>query len=235
MLNGILMNTVGPFVIWKSQKLPAIVGFEKIDDALFLRERSEEFVAYAESLESLGFELIGSSTLRDTESDTFFRLYCNPNSEVVASCVCGKNALGEVNYIEFSQKYSDGSILDVSNNPVPGVFPKLEIKDSYRYPAVSCVNELMDIFNKLKNGLKTSLTPRAYDVEGGFSDIEALMKQESDELVKKGFVTSNIDDQGKRSLTLYGAAFLTYRAVSPGKDIWGYITERSAKKTLSSV
>lgn len=233
MLNTLIMNTIGPFIIWKTQKLPAVVEFENIDGDLFMSERSEEFKTLANSLESLGFDPIGSSVLRDTDADTFFRLYWSANSRTAATCVCGKNALGEVNYIEFSQKYSDGSMLDVSNNPVPEAYPKLDLKISYRYPSISSAAELFRAFNKLKSSLVQPLTPIDYDIENGFGDIEVFMKRESDALARKGISRPEIDNEGKRSLTLYGAIFLTYRSVPPGKNILNYITERQARKALN--
>lgn len=235
MLKTLVMNTIGPFVIWKTQRIPAICKFEAVSDDQFIKEVSNEYRALAESLEELGFDTVGSSILKESESDTFFRLYWDAEKKTVATCVCGKSALGEINYIEFSQQYADGSVLDVSNNPVPGLYPKLDIKMSYRFPSVTHANELLEIFCKLKMGIKSSSAPIDYDVKSGFRDIELFMRRESDELAQKGIVKREIDEDGKRALTLYGAIYLTYRAISPGKNIVGYITKRQAKKVLSRV
>lgn len=235
MINTLVMNTIGPFIVWKTQKLPANIVFEVIDGEVFIREASEEYIRLAESLEALDFSCIGSSVLSDTDSDTFFRLYWNPELRIAATCVSGINVLGETVYIEYSQKYSDGSMLDVSNNPVTEAFPKLNIKTSYRYPLVFDARELLEIFIKLRDGYKSSSVPIDFDIDGGFKEVESFMRRESDELIDKGIVKPEIDSEGKRALTFYGAIYLTYRAVSPGKNIFGYFAENEAKRALRRV
>jgi len=232
MISTLIMNTLGPFIVWKTQKLPANVKFEKIDNDTFIEDRSDEYKLFVKELEALNFNCIGSSVLSDTNSNTFFRLYWNEQTKTAATCVSGVNDLGEVCYIEFSQKYSDGSMLDVSNNPVVEVYPKLNIKRTYRFPDISKAGELLDIFNKLKGSVNSSLIPMDFDVEKCFEEIETFMRLESDELTQKGITKPDIDEEGKRALTLYGAIYLTYHAIPPGKNIFGYFDEKRSKNAL---
>lgn len=235
MLNAIIMNILGPLIIWKTQKLPAIVQFHKIEDGEFIGDMNEQYKKLNDSLLSLGFLVVGSSVLPDSNSKTFFRLFWNDDTKVCAICVCGRSALGDVSYVEFSQRYSDGSVLDVSNNPVAGVYPKSDKKIAYRYPSIVDAEELLSAFNKLRFKKEKSHSFVDYDIDRGFSDIEEYMKRESNELVKKGIIKPEIDEDGKRSLTPYGAIYITYRAISPGKDILGYFQEKMAKKVLGNV
>ncbi len=73
-----------------------------------------------------------------------------------------------------------------------------------------------------------------YDLSRGFGEVEDFLKKESDALLQKGIVNRDIDEEGKRKLTLLGAIALTYRAVPPGKNIWGYIAEQRARRALKS-
>ena len=59
--------------------------------------------------------------------------------------------------------------------------------------------------------------------------------RESDALLGMGIVKDEIDENGKRSLTLPGAFAMTFRSVSPGKNIWGYIKEKKAEKFVGNV
>jgi len=93
----------------------------------------------------------------------------------------------------------------------------------------------LNIHTDLKEKLKGNAQSLDYDVNSGFREIELYLKEESDPLLAKGIVNTAIDLDGKRSLTLLGAFALTYRSVPPGKNIWGYITEKRAERVLKDV
>jgi len=58
-----------------------------------------------------------------------------------------------------------------------------------------------------------------------------IIKSKAEEI---GLVKKEIDAEGKRPLTLQGAIALTYRSISPGKNIWGFITEERAEAALKN-
>ncbi len=232
MLNTVIMNIFGPFITWKTQKWATNVKFEAIENEDFLSNRSEKYKILSKSIEDLGFSCIGSSVLNNEGGDIFFRLYWDSNSKIAAMCVSATSPIEEVVYMGFSQKYSDGSIMNISNNPFVEVCPKTEIKSSYRFPSVSDAKELLDIFNQIKRKYSSEVVD--FDTSSAFKEMEHFTKLESDELVSKGILKPEIDDEGKRALTLYGAICLTYRAISPGRNIFGYLSERESKKMLSS-
>lgn len=230
----VFMNTLGPFVIWKTQKLPAVVKFKPLDNDLFLAERSPVFVNYNDSIIGLGFEVVGSSMLEDSHSESTFRLYWNSELSLSAMAVTIKSNVEEMTYIEFTQKYNDGSVLDVSNSPRPEGYPDLGIKKAYRYPNLLCAVGLLAAHQKLSKNLKCRIAHKEFDMGSGFGEVESFLRCESDALLERGLVKPEIDENGKRSLTLLGALALTYRAVFPGKNIWGYITEMRAKLALKN-
>lgn len=231
----ILMNTIGPIIIWKTQKLPAIVQFDPVNNEIFIKERNSEFIKYDESIKQLGFEVLGSSVLRDNQTDTFFRLYWNPEIRVAVTVVTIKNNAHDLTYIEFTQKFNDGSMLDVSNSPRPEGYPKIDFKHAFRFPEITEPSHLLKAHLKLQKNIFKDMAPVAFEVERGFGEVEDFIRRESEALLEKGIVKRDIDPEGNRSLTLYGALLLTCTSVPPGVNIWGFITERQAKKALGNV
>lgn len=231
----VFINTVGPLIIWRTQKLPAIVKFESIDNDIFDQQRNVAFHHYDQAITALGFEVIGSSVLKDSQIDSHFRLYWNPMLKIAATTVTILSKIEENTYMEFSQKFRDGSVLDVSNSATPEAYPKLDFKSAFRFPKLQDAGELLATHIKLASGLKNQLSPVDMDVARGFGAIEDFLKIESDALLEKGIVKADIDEDGKRRLTLYGAFVLTYKSVFPGKNLFGYLSEQNAKKIVKSV
>lgn len=229
------MNTIGPFIIWRVQKLPADIKFFAQNDYEFIEQRTDEFKNYDSSILALGFSPVGSSTLKDSHSDSYFRLYWNRELQVAAMVVTIKSNVEEMTYFEFNQSFNDESCLSVSNSSTPECYPKLKYKKAYRFPQILEVDELLAIHTKFSEVERKLLIPRDYDVENGFKEIEIGFRKESDALLDKGIVKPEIDSKGKRSLTLFGAFQLTYRAVPPGKKITAFFTELRAKNALRNV
>ena len=92
------MNIVGPFIVWKTQKLPAIVEFQAMEDDEFLENRNEEFREYDQSLERLGVISIGSSLLKDSHTDSYFKLYWHDDIKVAAM----KTKVEEMTYLDIT-------------------------------------------------------------------------------------------------------------------------------------
>lgn len=216
----VFINTVGHFIVWKTQKLPANVRFQPIDNETFNQPRNAAFHQYDQSISELGFDAIGSSVLKDSHTNSHFRLSWNPTLKIAAMTVTIKSKVEEITYMEFSQRFSDGSVLDVSNSATPEAYPKLDFKTAYRFPKLQNADDLLANHTKLSGGLKQGLSPVDLDVTRGFGEVEDFLKVESDALLEKGIVEPDIDEDGKRRLTLYGAFVLTYKSVPPGKKIY---------------
>ncbi|VAW89842.1 hypothetical protein MNBD_GAMMA17-197 [hydrothermal vent metagenome] len=221
-----------PLWIYRVQKLPARVNFDAVDEEVFLSDQSDKFKLLDNKLKEIGFEYIGSSTLYDIHNTTCFSLYFNAKGNTTGMLVSMKSEADSFTYVEFSQLYSDETMLDVSNSLAVPVYPKMDVKISARFPKVQDVENLYRIFLQLKSSLKNSSSPIGYKREYGFSKIEAFIAKESDELVYLGYCKESIDLEGKRSLTLKGAFIFTWKNIFPGKGIYDKLDQAYSQKLL---
>ncbi len=230
-----LLNLLGPLFVKKVQKLPARIRFTAHDENEFLLNREEEFNQLDSEIKNIGFEYIGSSYMKDTNAETNFSLYTNETDMTCALVVSIVSSVKTITYVEFSQLYEDGSMLDVFNATQVSPFPDMDVKIALRYPDIKSPKELYNIFLRIKNYLKNTALPMAYDKSKGFKHIEDFMARESDELVKRGYCYNEIDSDGKRSLTWKGAYLLTWRSVFPGNRIRDFIDRSYAARVLRNL
>ncbi len=231
----LVMNTIGPFIIWRTQKIPTRVKFVPADEAAFMEERSGEFKNYDSELAALGFSTVGSSVLLDTHVNGHFRLYWHAELQIAAMVVSTVSAAEEFTYLEFTQLFQDGSVLSVNNAGRPEAYPRLAFKSAFQFSEVQSAEILLSYTQKIKRQIKPNSVPIDYDLVSGFGGVEKHMRRESDELLNLGFVNETIDEQGKRSLTLLGAFGMTFRSVSPGLRIFSYFNQRQARQMLESI
>ena len=206
LIGPLFMNIIGPFIVWRTQKIPTIVQFELVSDDEFFERCTEGVPYFDEQMIDAGFVVVGNSSLHDSHTDTWFRVYWHAQLKL-AGTVVGISATNQqdLTYCEFSQKFSDGRWLNVSNSSRPEAYPALPIKQSFQFPDVLVVEQLMSLHAQLRQRLKGDLQPIDYQAEQGFAEITAFLREESDALLDKGLVKPEIDADGKRSLTLYGA------------------------------
>lgn len=233
--NPVVMNTIGPFIIWKTQKIPTDVKFCSIDESDFIASRNEIFLAYDLDLLQLKFKPIDSSLLEDSHTKSHFRLYWHPDIKVVAMVVTMESKAENITFLEFTQQYTDQTVLDVNNSIQPEAYPKIDFKNGFRFPKIKSAETLLKYHALLRSKVEPGADPVDFDVASGFAEVEDQIKRESDALLKMGIVTKEIDENGKRSLTLSGAFAMTFRSVPPGKNIWGYINENRAEKLIGEV
>ena len=178
--------------------------------------------------------MVGNSSLHDSHTDTWFRVYWHAQLKL-AGTVVGISATNQpdLTYCEFSQKFSDGRWLHVSNSNRPEAYPALPIKQSFQFPKVMVVEQLLSLHAQLRQRLKGDLQPIDYQAEQGFAEITAFLREESDALLDKGLVKPEIDADGKRSLTLYGAFVMTWRSVWPGRAIVAALKRRGTKRAVA--
>lgn len=230
----LLLNLLGPLLIKKTQKLPARIKFNEHDEQKFLSTRDEEFINLDKSIRGLEFEYIGSSFMEDSHTQTNFSLYSNDKELTCATVVSMVSSVKSITYVEFTQIFADGSMLDISNTDQVNPYPKTSIKEAVRYPEIKEPEELFKVFQKLKRLLKNSSSPVPYDKQTGFKMIEDFMAMESDDLVKKGYCKDEIDQDGKRPLTIKGAYLITWKSVFPGNKILNWLNGAYARKLLKN-
>jgi hypothetical protein len=229
-----LLNLLGPLFVKKVQKLPARIRFTGHDEKEFLLSRDEEFNLLDSEIKAIGFEYIGSSFMKDIHAETNFSLYTNETDMTCAVVVSIVSNVKSITYMEFSQLYEDGSMLDVFNASQVSPFPDMDIKIALRFPEIKSPKELYKVFIRIRDYLKNTAKPMAYDKSKGFKHVEDFMARESDELVKRGYCYNEIDTEGKRSLTWKGAYLLTWRSVFPGSRIRDYIDRSYARNMFKN-
>ena len=234
LIGPLFMNIIGPFIVWRTQKIPTIVQFELVGDDDFFERCTEGVPYFDEQMIDAGFVVVGNSSLHDSHTDTWFRVYWHAQLKL-AGTVVGISATNQqdLTYCEFSQKFSDGRWLNVSNSSRPEAYPALPIKQSFQFPDVLVVEQLMSLHAQLRQRLKGGLQPVDYQAEQGFAEITAFLREESDALLDKGLVKPEIDADGKRSLTLYGAFVMTWRSVWPGRAIVVALKRRAAMRAVA--
>lgn len=230
----LLSYTLGPFLIWRQQKLQTVFAFEPLAWDSFLAERNAVFQGHAAALEELGFTRVGASTLRDSHSTSWFGLYWSAEYRLAAMIVSIDNPVQALTYLEFSQKYSDGSILNVSNSHMLGAYPDTARKITLLCPALQQAEALLAAQQQIRQSLVSgSYLPVDYPVESGFAEVERLLQQESDSLVQRGLAHEAIDADGKRALTFWGALVMTYRQLPPWRQLLLWHNQQRARRLLA--
>jgi len=229
----IFLNVVVPIIIWRTQTIPTNVKFRPIEKDYLISDGSEYIQTSIESIENLGFELIGSSVFVNGKTHSYFTLYWCDRLKVAAMVVSMINGENEIEYIEYTALYSDRTSLSVSNSPITEAYPKLSYKTAHHFPKIKSAIELLDTFKTLEFRCKEDKDSVDYDLSRGFGEIEDYLKKESDTLLHMGLLREDIDENGHRNLTLLGAFVLTVRTVFPGKNIVRYLTDKAGKRMLA--
>ena len=125
---------LGPVIVWWIQKLPDKYRFELIDSKKFLSERIPTFIALHEEIQDREFEYIGSSELIMGNTSMYFSIYNNFDKKIACTLVTACSVPINTTHIEFTQIYENGSVLNVSNSSIINVFPKSDMRLSFRFP-----------------------------------------------------------------------------------------------------
>lgn len=232
------LHLAAPLLILKTLKLPARVKFDFIDDDDFLSSQSDEFGILDKQIRSLGFEYIGSSSsLSDSSVETFFSIYSLEHEKTTAMLTAIENDGPFTIYVEFSRKYTDGTMLDVNNIADSSIFPKIATRIAARYPEVKAPQDLYEIANKLDSSLKhyVDKVPVPRNKSDCSKALEDAIAKQSDLLVDLGYCHREVDRDGKRAPTIKGAYLMTWRRIFPGKKLQEAIDFGYSKRLLSTL
>ena len=230
----ILLNMFGPIITKRTQKIPARFKIIKHDEKEFLLGRDKEFHALNSEIRALGFKYIGSSFIENGQVETSFSLYSNEADLSCAMLVSIESPVKLITYVEFTQMYADGFMLDVCNVNQVSAYPKMDIKLMARYPHIQAPKELYAIFRSLRQTHQHASKPIAVDPNKGFQLVAEHLAKEADILVENGYCKPEIDQEGKRSLTWKGACLMTWVGVFPGNRLKNKMEITYAKKLLAS-
>lgn len=229
----LLMNLLGPLVIRRTQTLPGRVHFEPIEPETFFADRDAGFRRHDEAVRALGFSFLGASHMTDDKTDTWFALYAHPGDHACAMVVSLVNPLKRATYVEFTQVYDDGSVLNVNDGPVPSPYPRWDRKLVARFRDVHEAGELHARFLCIRAGIANSACPVPLEPARAFEAVERHLADESDHLVAQGYCLPAIGPGGRRALTLKGACLLTWRSIFPGKRLLEARDRREAARLLA--
>ena len=228
---------LGPFMIKASQWVASnfsinTVPAESLDEEvrLFLDKAKAEF-------ESIGFEFIGDMSLSDymPNMTTFFALFIDGQSKRSAMAAVIKHGSGRiVAYYEFTAKYSNGRVINVSNSPTMGSFRNPD-KSSYRYPKIRSARELNDIHRWITgHDRRAAGDPVVYDKGRATEMLAEALKNELRLQEKFGYFSLS-GEKGRFLFTWKGAFIMTERNVFPIKNILVSLDLAAAKKAIAGM
>lgn len=211
-------HIIGPFMIYENESVPFRYKFVLIDSASFMEDRNEVFRNSHEALLGLGFRYVGSSKLARTSATMFFSLYSHDEYRIAATLVTGVSSLGELNFVELVQVYSDRSVLSVSNSPMISTYPVMENKIMFRYPDVCDIADLFNIFEIIRGRFFSEAEPSGFVLGKEFRAVENYLNDELLYLISSGYY-ADTPENGEFRLTLKGAVLFTWKNLWPWKNI----------------
>jgi hypothetical protein len=184
--------------------------------------------------EALGFRFVGYMTLADFMPGitSYFGLFTNDADKTSGMAAFIRHASGRtVQYCEFSNKYSDGHVINVNNSPMMGGY-KNPNKSTYRYPKVDSIKKLYEI-NNWVNSQDMKAAYRLGLVKG--RELAMVCDHLNDEIrlqADYGYYFSD-ESHSRYRLTWKGAIIMTEKQVIPIKNILTFLDLRSARKAIS--
>lgn len=210
---------IGPIVVLLTYRAPDPITLPIIDWETFANAQPPRFAAAHAAMLDLGFAPIAATGLRGVAEG----LYELAGDTCSGSLMIAKS----MTIFEFAQQYEDGSILCLTNSPLPSAYPRWTKKIYYRMPRVSSAKELFDAFTRLRN-TQASATAARIPAAKRIANSEAFYRVETAHLVDVGILSRSLGSNGRRT-TLWGACFMTWRLAWPSKAILNLLDQRRAQ------
>lgn len=224
---------LGPIIVLWSQKIPEKYSFKLLESQTFLAERTPTFIELHEKIQDRDFDYIGSSELIMSNSSMYFSIYNNFDKKIACTLVTAQSVPVNTTFIEFTQMYKNGFVLNVSNAPVINVYPKSESRLSFRFPMVNDFEKLLTLAEKLINSNKKNDEKITFTRGNEFKAVESYLNRELSELIERGWVQSKAI-AGNRRLTIKGALLMTWKMLWPIKQIINKIDISHSKRAIES-
>ena len=225
---------LGPIMVYFNQTFPEKYQFKLLDQDEFLSERGEIFNQLHHQICSNHFRYVSSSELLSSQSSLYFSIYYSEKRKLTCSLVTAQATLyNPTTQIEFTQMYSDGTFLSINNNSIFSIYPKWDIKESYRYVNVNDFEKLLHIMDQVILARKQGSIPQ--EVENGleFQLIEKHLNDELHRLIQLGWVSSRLSN-GQHRLMIKGALFMTWKMCWPIKSILNKYDLNKARNVLKN-
>lgn len=205
----------------------------------FLAKQNQEFLSYHHQLMAQGFMFEDASEMHHGDIHSQFTLYFDPTNQLwamVATLTAQRhNFNAEQTYMELSQYYTDHTIVSVINTNYTSAYPKMTYKTVIRYDHVDNLHELLSLHKKAQQLFAPKKQPtRSFDnTLSPLELVREIIKVESDNLQKIGFVKAPIDENGERQMTFIGAFRSLLRFIPPFKYYFIYQNKSLAKKVMN--
>jgi hypothetical protein len=227
-------HVLGPILVWRSERVPASYNFPPMEVSTFLRQQTPEVQAALAQLEALGFAPAAASVLEKSNVKAGFLLLQHGTELASAMLVVASHAKGSIHYAEFTQIFTDGTMLDVFSCPTASIYPTDTKTLKYRFPGMA-ISELYGTFVKINTRLQQHKTPtRTLEIGDELTDLAQKMNLDVAGLVKRGYYTPSADRSQYR-LTLKGACLFTWRLVWPWKPLFNYFELARARRALAEM
>ncbi|MFZ5757121.1 MAG: hypothetical protein ACOY3X_09475 [Pseudomonadota bacterium] len=223
---------VGPVLVLMQQRLPARYRFEKRESRTFLAEQTPTFLALHHALLQKGFNPAGASVLQMRHVKTDFSLYLDEQAGVICTLSTAASSLGVSTQAEFTQMYSDGSLVNVNNHPVINVYPRNPRREAYRFPELNDLDALLAAAMKIFAARGSGRQVSRYPLDEVWLAMEVWLDAELDALIAGGYVSETVQD-GQRRLTVKGAILMTWKLCWPVKPVLARIDRASARQALA--
>lgn len=225
-----LRHLVAPLGVWTAVKVPAQVSFEAWAEAAFLADRSGEFQTLDRQLRLLGLVYQTASQFQNSGTTSCFAIYAHPESRTMAALTEIKTNAQQVTYVELSRQDRSGFIISVQNSAQISVYPRMpQLKVTLQYPQEWDLRELWRRLDRLQQHRNLLPAPLPLGSEDFLNRIATFMEQESEVLVQLGYCRAVVNADGRRSLTLKGAYWMSWKLLFPGKQLQTWLNKRYAQ------
>ena len=202
-----------------------------------LTDKTKTFIDQSKvELEALGFQFTGYLRMADymPKMTCYFGLFRNDAGQSAAMAAVMEHASGRsLQYCEFSVTYSNGRVIDVNNSPESGGY-SIPDKAVYRYPKVSSIRKLFEIFQWVTARDTKKSVPVGLAGGREAEMVAQALEKEAAIQAQRGFYVLN-DNRTRYRLSWKGAFILTERQVFPFKQMISYLDRRAAKKATAGM
>jgi hypothetical protein len=228
-----LQHLLGPYLVWKNERVPATHEFPPQDVNAFLSQQMPAVREAVAELGTLGFVPAAVSVLDKTNAKSSFLVFQHNTEPTSAMLVIASWAKGSFFYTEFTQRFADDTVLDVMNSPMPSLFPANKAKHVYRFPGMQ-IPELYEAIKKLRRRHLSHKTPvRSLGIGSELTDLARWMDLEVASLIERGYYRL-AGNSNQNCLTLKGACLFTWKMAWPWKPLRNVIEVARARRALAS-
>lgn len=208
-------HLIAPLIVWATNRSPCRYTFPPISWDAPLAESDINVREAHRELETISFRPVAASGFGASHASMFFVVYRHPSDLAFATLMRGRNWLGTQAIVVFTQIYSDGRQLALSNAFLPGVYPSWRRMTGVRFPGLTNVSELFSRFAVLRDrfdGMERVELPRDQELAA----LEKFNNEQVQYLCEIGYMSRDCDERGRR-LSIIGAYRSSWKLLQPWK------------------